>query len=521
MSPNELNQPLFKPRKISRRRFIAQGSRAAATCVAAGINLCKLPWALGSSSQVIISRDDELQKNDTQDHTLILNDELYGHIYDKLYEWDAQGKIIPSLAESYEVSKDGLAWTFHLKKGIKFQNGEPFNSQSVKVTIERLKDRKLMMANTWLSLDRVDTPDEYTATIRTQEPMGIMLVNLASMGAEMLPPKALTEKGVAFFDKHVGTGPYKFIEWVKNERFVMERWPDSWDKRGKIDRIIHRPILEESTRIAALRRGEIDIAENVPPEQLRLLEAEGKFSFLRVTTWDQLHLGLKCDQPPFNKKPARQAMNYAVDRDSLVNKILLGGRPSVAAASQGLIGYHPGLKPFPYDPERAKMMLREAGYKGEKLRFIGPQAWYPKMPEVEQALAAQFGAAGLNVELSPMEGAAFTAARRAGTYNIYVTGAALADLDVLLVPRVVQDIFKSGYKNDELFKLILAGQREVDQAKRQKIYEQAQEIMYEEAAPFIWLYQMEQINALKKSIKGYFLRPTKRWSLREAEIVGS
>jgi peptide/nickel transport system substrate-binding protein len=143
------------------------------------------------------------------------------------------------------------------------------------------------------------------------------------------------------------------------------------------------------------------------------------------------------------------------------------------------------------------------------------------MPEIEQALAGQFRTAGLNVELMPMEGAAFTEARRGGAYHIYVTGAALTDLDGLLVPRVVQDIFKSGYRHDDLFQLILAGRREVDQARRQKIYKQAQEIMYEEAAPFIWLYQMEQINVMKKSIKGYILRPTKRWSVRETEIVSA
>jgi peptide/nickel transport system substrate-binding protein len=359
MSPYEAVRAPSKRRSVSRRKFLALGSLTAAAMiggVGTGCSSRSKP-----SSQLIISRDDELQKNDTQNHTLILNDELYSHIYDKLYGRDAQGKIIPSLAESYEISKDGLAWTFHLKKGITFQNGEPFNSQSVKVTIERLKDRQLVMSNIWLPLDRVETPDEYTAIIRTQEPMGILFDNVASGGSEMLPPKAFTEKGVAFFDKHIGTGPYKFVEWVKNERFVMDRWPDSWDKRAKIDRVIHRPILEESTRIAALRRGEIDIAENVPPDQLKLLEADGKFTFLRITTWDQLHLGLKCDQPPFNKKLARQAMNYAVDRESLVNKILLGGRPSVAAASQGLVGYHPGLKPFVSDPEKAKQMLKEAG----------------------------------------------------------------------------------------------------------------------------------------------------------------
>jgi ABC-type transport system substrate-binding protein len=471
-----------------------------------------------SKSQLTISRDEELQKVEPHNHQNIINNCVNLLMYDCLFEMDKDGKIIPSgLLDSYEFSRDGLAWTFHLKKGVTFQNGEPFKSDAVKLTLERLKDTNLLGSLNWEKLiDRVDTPDDYTAIFRTIEPLGTMLINLRA--TQIIPPKAFAEKGTALFDNHIGTGPYKFVEWLKNERFVVDRWTGSWDKRPKVDRIIHRPIMEESTRLNALRAGDIDIIQSLTQESIPLLESEG-FKIMRILTTDQLHLGLKCDQPPFNNKSCRMAMNYAVDRDALVNKILGGGRPAAGSVGKTApIGFHEGLKPFSRDVEKAKALLREGGYKGEKLKFIGPNAWYAKITEVEQALLSQMQEVGLNIEFTQMEGSAFTAARVAGAYNIYVTGAATGDPSGVLISRVVGDVHKSGYKNDELFSLIRKGSREADQQARIPIYLRIQEIMYEEAAPFIWLYQMEQIDAMKKTVQGFRL-DHKTWHLRDTEVA--
>jgi peptide/nickel transport system substrate-binding protein len=510
-------QALLTRGELSRREFIALGSLTGTALMGASLTGCNL-LSRDKGSQVTISRDEEMLKVDPQDHTSLVGDDFFRHIYDKLVEWSPEGKIVPGLAESWEVSKDGLAWTFRLKKGVKFHNGESFTSQSVKVSIERLKDAKLAAANYWKELDKVETPDDYTAIIRTQPPMGVMLSNLAHIGGEMLPPKALADKGVELFKAPIGTGPYKFVEWVKNERFVMERWPDCWAP-AKIGKIIYRPIMEESSRVAAVRTGEIDIAENVSADQAKLLAGESKLSIQRTLTWDQMYLGLKCDEPPFNKKLARQALNYAVDREAMVNKILQMGRVAHYQVPKGLLGFRDVPAPSVYDPQKAKAMLKESGYKGEKVKFIGPQAWYPKIKEIEEALLNQFTESGLNAELAIMEGTAFTAARRGGNYHIYVTGAGQTDPGFLLSLRVMGDLFKSGYKNEELFRLITAGNQEVDQEKRRQIYEQTQQIMYDEAAPMIWLYQSENINVVNKKIQGFTVTPLMRWSFRQAEIA--
>ncbi|MCL4534213.1 MAG: ABC transporter substrate-binding protein [Bacteroidetes bacterium] len=472
------------------------------------------PAPAAAKTEIVIARPEEIQKMDAYDQFNLVNYDLFLHIFDTLVEMDPSGKYIPGLAESWEASADGLAWTFKLKKGVKFHNGDPFTSASVKASLERLKDKKLARATWWAQLDKVDTPDDYTAIIRTAKPMGTLLSNLITPTV-MYSAKQIQANPTNFFDTPIGTGAFKFVEWKKNERFVMEANPDWWKGKPKLTKITYRPIMEDQTRVAGLQTGEIDIVDTVPPDQVKVLQADAKLTILRAVAWDQLYLGLKCDQPPFDKVDARMAVNYAIDRQTIVSKILEGGRASAAIVPQGELGFSESLKPYPFDVEKAKSLLKSAGWSGGKIKFIAPQGWYPKMQEVAEAISAYLKAAGLDNDLSVMEGAAFTAARGAGSYNIYVTGAATWDPDQIMDQRIRSDVFKSGWVNQQVFDLILQGQTTVDQTKRAKIYQDAQDILYKEG-PMIWLYQMEAIYGVKKGINGFQAYPFKVWDLRGA-----
>lgn len=472
------------------------------------------PATSGAKDEVVIARPEEIQQMDAANNFNLVNYDLFLHIMDCLVDMDEKGNIVPSLAESWDVSPDGLAWTFKLKKGVKFHDGDTFTSKAVKMNIERLKDTKLARATWWGPLDRVDTPDDYTAIIRTKTPLGTMLTNLLTpLG--FYSPKSMEANPTNFFDKPIGTGPYRFVEWRKNERFVMEANPDYYKGAPKIKRIVYRPINEDQTRVSALRTGEIDIVDTVPPDQVKLLQSDPNLTIRRDLAWDQLFLGLKCDQPPFDKKEARQAVNYAIDRQAIIDKILEGGKPAVGFVPDPMMGYASELKPYPYDPEKAKSLLKTAGWTGGKLKFIAPQGWYPKLTEVTDAISAYLKAVGLDNEVTVMEGAAFTQARVAGTYNIYVTGGASRDPNDLSLQRIRLDVHKSGYKNDQVFKLIDEANATVDQKKRAQMYIDAQKILYDEG-PQVWLYQMEAIYGLKKGIQGFRTYPFKVWDLRTA-----
>jgi len=502
---------------LSRRDVLKLG--AAAGLCAAGLPASGWSAATDSRDQIVISRPEEFQKMDAYDQFNLVNYSLFLHVFDFLVEMDENGKIVPSLAESWEASRDGLSWTFKLRKGVKFHTGDPFTSKSVKFSLERLKDKKLARSGWWSELDRVDTPDEYTAIVRTTAPVGPMLSNLMTPTV-MYSEKQAERDGPTFYDKPIGTGPYKFVEWRKNERFVMDLNTDHWKQPlPKIKRVIYRPIMEDFTRVAGLRSGELDIADTIPPDQVTVLQRDEKLMVHRTMAWDQLYLGLKCDQPPFDKVEGRQAVNYAIDRKMLVEKILEGGRPATAIVPQGVLGHHEGLKPYPYDPDRAKSLLAKTGFRaGTKIRFIAPEGWYPKMKEVTETIVSQLKAVGLECDLTIMEGAAFTQARAAGSYNIYVTGGATWDPDQMTYQRIRNDVFKSGYRNDKVFDLIHQGRTTVDQNKRAELYRAAQEILYQEGS-MVWLYQMEHIYGLKKTIKGFIGYPFKVFDLRKTEKV--
>jgi peptide/nickel transport system substrate-binding protein len=502
---------------LSRRDLVKLG--VAAGLCAAGYPASSWSAATDSKDQIIISRPEEFQKMDAYDNFNLVNYSLFLHVFDFLVEMDENSKIVPSLAESWEASRDGLSWTFKLRRGVKFHTGDPFTSKSVKFSLERLKDKKLARSGWWSELDRVDTPDDYTAVVRTTAPVGPMLSNLMTPTV-MYSEKQAERDGPTFFDKPIGTGPFKFVEWRKNDRFVMDLNPDYW-KPGvpKLKRVVYRPIMEDFTRVAGLRSGELDIADTIPPDQVTMLQRDEKLAVLRTMAWDQLYLGLKCDQPPFDKVEGRQAVNYAIDRKILVEKILEGGRPAAAIVPQGVLGYHDGLKPYPFDPDKAKSLLATTGFKaGARLRLIAPEGWYPKIKEITEAIASQLKAVGIDCSLTIMEGAAFTQARAAGNYNIYVTGGASWDADQLAYQRIRNDVFKSGYRNDRVFSLLHEGRTTVDQNKRAELYRAAQEILYQEG-PMVWLYQMEHIYGLKKNVKGFIGYPFKVFDLRKTEKI--
>lgn len=328
----------------------------------------------------------------------------------------------------------------------------------MKFTLERYKDRKLARPTWWTELDRVDTPDDSTAIVRTVKPVGPMLSKLM-MPTVMYSEKQGEKDGPAFYEKLLGTGPYKFVERQKSERFVMKLTGDHWRQPvPKIKRVIYRPIMKDSTRLSGVWTGELHMADTIPPNQVRVLESDENLQVLRVMAWDQLYLELKCDQPPFDKVEVRQAANYAINRQSIVEKIMEGGRPAAAIVPQGVIGYHDGLKPYPYDPDKAKRPLAKTGFKsGTKPRFIARQGWYPKIKEVTEGITSQLKAVGMHTDLTIMEGAAFTQARGWGNHNSYITGGASWDPDQMMDQRIHNDVFKSGYKNQKVFSLILEG----------------------------------------------------------------
>lgn len=470
---------------------------------------------------IVFARPEDFSAGlDTANHFNLINFGMERHVYNTLVELTPESKIVPGLADTWTPSADGKTWTFKLHSGVKFHNGEPFTSASVKVTLERFLQPNVKLAQgfLWSALEGVDTPDDLTAVIRLKTPFGPLISNLAT--TPMLPAKAFKEQGDKFWEHPIGTGPFKFVEWVKGDRVVMQANKEYWHGAPQIDKIIYKPIMDPSTALAAFQRGDVDIVDSVPPDLIAPFQQVPGAQIVRGLAWDQIYIGIKVDKPPFDNVKVRQALNYAIDREGIVKSIMLGGRSSAGIVPKGVMGFADSIKDWTFDPNRAKELLKDAGVSNLSLKLIAPQGWYPKINEMTEAIRSNLTDAGIKTDLQVMDGAAFTQARGAGNYDLYLTGGASigGDPDFLSMQRVNQDVFKSGFKDKTTTDLIQKARDTSDRDQRAGLYQQAQERMHELAAPFIWVFQMENVQAVNSRVQNFTFQPNKIYDLRQVTV---
>lgn len=421
--------------------------------------------------------------------------------------------IQPELATEWSVSEDGLEWTFKLREGVKFHNGEDFNADSVVATLNRLLDNPtLVHAGFWPSLAGVEAKDTYTAVIKLKEPWGAILNQLVD--TPMLPATALAEKGDALFEfndnnKPIGSGPWIADKWTPGQDAEFIRNEEYWgweDNKSNVDRIIYRPVIEDTTRVSGIQTGDLDMIDAVPVEQADMLEKVDGVVIDKFLGSAIVHLGLRTTEDRlFNDINARQAVNHAINRELLVSSIAGGGAASDWPCPSGVLGYDAANACIPeYDVEMAKELLGKTKYNGETISFIAPTGVFARNKEVAQALLAMLTEAGFNVNLEIMENAAFQERRASGNYDLYLQRYPfpVGDPDSVITQRWLNDAHKSGYVNDELNEMILAQKRESDAAVREQILKDLFALQWSEAAPHLALYQQVTTLAYREGISG-------------------
>ncbi len=282
------------------------------------------------------------------------------HIYDRLLDRDAKTfKPKPMLAESWRIVND-TTWEFKLRKGVKFHNGEPFTAQSVKATIDYALDpatkSHFVGAAYWGLVKEVQVVDDFTVRFVTKQPWPNLADSAASTNSLIMPAKALKELGPQkLAEKPIGTGPFRFVEWKRDERLVLERNPDYWQGPADISRVTFRFIPEFSARMAALLSGEIDIMKDVPPHAVETIEKSGRAT-LRSTVSSRInYLALVNLKPgPMQDLRVRRAMNHAVDVDELIKQVLKGRASRMCGPMPPAnVDYAPA-EGYKYDPARAR-----------------------------------------------------------------------------------------------------------------------------------------------------------------------
>jgi peptide/nickel transport system substrate-binding protein len=444
---------------------------------------------------------------------------LLGHLYDHLLFVDEKGTLIPQLATSWEW-KTPTTLRFHLRKGVKFHNGEPFNAESVKFTIESsiAPDSKSPHKSFLGSVESVQIVDAYTVDIKTKAPARPLLRNLTY--SQMMAPKATPALGKEVSTKAVGTGPFKLVEYVPGQRVVMERFDDYWGPKAASRRLVFRILTEDGTRLAALQAGEVAFANNVPFDQVKRLDADPNLKVL-VDPGDRIvFLALRYDREPFSKRDVRMAVNHAIDRDAIV-KHILGGRGQVANAPVGptIFGYAP-MKPYEYNPDEARRLLARAGYpQGLKIKLGSTNGRNPMDKQVAEAIVGQLAQVGIQAELEAPEWGTFLSSFNGGKYDAALLGwgAASGEPDFILTLHFDSKFSPNKYSNERVDALLDQARREFDAAAVKKIYADAEARIWDDA-PWAPLYFQPIVSGVTKTLRGYRSYPSEYLIFRGASV---
>lgn len=405
---------------------------------------------------------------------------------EQLVYFPNQGSEIQAgLAESWAYSDDNMQLVLNLKQGVMFHNGEAFNAEAAKFSIEH------MMASApyerWFrEFDTVEVVDDHTVAINFTEPTGFALAALGR-SSYVLPPAYYAEVGTEGFGLNpIGTGPYRFVEWVKDDRIVFEASSDYWGGTPNLDRIVWRVIPEGASRLAALQTGEVHIITNVTPgnaapirttDGLELVSIPGLRIFMA-------YVDSRLDHPVADPK-VRQAMNYAVDKEGLVAIFDGNARPLQGQyLLEGILGHNPNVDFFEYNPDRARELLAEAGYPdGFDMTLKWTIDRYPLDNEIGQTVAAYLSAVGINVQQTPLEYGEF---RRQHVEEETMGPAWIWGLLTPPDPHMQVSLFDQGtiytrFPDDErVFDLIRRGYLETDDVEREAIYQELMQIWNDE-----------------------------------------
>ncbi len=327
-----------------------------------------------------------------------------------LVKFDAKLQIRPDLAMSWTESKDGLTWTFTLRKGVKFHDGTPFNAEAVKYNFDRFSgpEKPLKASLHTPIVQSVEVVDDYTVKFTLKVPFAFFLNNLAHSASAIVSPAAHKKWGKDLTLHPVGTGPLKFVEWVRSDRIVLERNDDYFEGRPRLDKVIVRTVREDSARVLGLEAGDYDLIVRIPPEDVGRLMRGGRVRIEAGQSNRALRIGINASKKPLDDVRVRQALNYAVEKESIVKNIYQGLAVVIPTMVGPLnTGYAP-VKGYPFDPARAKKLLADAGYpNGFKTTLWTPKGRYLKDFELAQAVQQQLGAVGVEASLETFEWAAY------------------------------------------------------------------------------------------------------------------
>lgn len=439
-------------------------------------------------------------------------------------------EVEPALAESWEISEDGTVYTFRLRDGVTFHDGTPFDAAAVKFNFDRMLDEDHPYHDTgpfplsffFGAIAETEVADELTVRFQLNEPYAPFLSNLAYPTGLLVSPTAVETHGQDFARNPAGTGPFAFRVWESNRQVALQRNADYWDGAPPLAGIVFRPITDANARVSEMLSGGIDLMVEVPPDNVKLFADDPQFTLHEQAGPHLWFLILNTKEPPFDDVRMRQAVNYAIDKESLVNDVLQGTATVAAGPTPEAFAwaYNEDLEPYPYDPERARSLIEEAGYgDGVTTTFFVTEGGSGMLDPVPMgtAIQADLAAVGINAEIETYEWNTFL-----NQVNPGLEGkAGMAEMawmtnDPDTLPYLAlrseampdQGGFNSGYyANPEVDRLLEQARTATDQDERARLYKEMQAIVHEDA-PWAFIANWKQNAVTRANVENFRLEPS-------------
>jgi len=511
---------------MNRQRLSRLALAFAATGIAFAAHAAKdLTVAVAST----FTTTDPYDANDT------LSQAVAKSFYQGLYGFDKDMKMVPVLAESYTASKDGLVYTVKLKTGIKFHDNTPFNAEAVKATFDRVTnpDNKLKRYNLYKNIAKTEALDATTVRFTLKEPFSPFINTLAHPSGVIISPAALAQYGNKGIAQHpVGTGPFKFVEWKATDYLKVEKFEGYWRKGyPKVDSITWRPVVDNNTRAAVMQTNEAHFAFPVPPEAVETLQKKPSLEVTASPSIIQRYLSFNTQQKPFDNPKVREAINYAINKDALIKVAFSGfAVPAEGVLPQG-VEHAAKLGPWPYNPAKAKELLKEAGYPNGFESTLWSAYNHTTAQKVIQFVQQQLGQVGIKLQVQALEAGQrverVESAQDPATapVRIYYVGwsSSTGEADWALRPLLASESFPpklfntAYYKNAVVDNAIAKALVTTDKAEKAKLYTEAQKQIWKDA-PWAFLVTERLVSVRARNLAGFYVIPDGSFNFDEVEL---
>ena len=464
-----------------------------------------------ASKDVVLAIASTLTTTDPWDANDTLSHACAKTFYEGLFGFNEKLELRPVLAESYDVSPDGLVYTFHLRKGVKFHDGTDFNAEAVKVNFDRVTnpENKLKRYSLYSNIAKTEVVDDLTAKVTLKTPFSPFINQLAHPSAVMISPTALKKYGKDIMFHPVGTGPYKFVAWYPADRIEMVAFDDYWGEKAAITNLTWRTIPEIASRSIEVEAGTVDVAIDIQASELARLEKVEKVTTFKEERSSINFICLNNLIAPFDNVKVRQAINMAIDVDAICNVVYQGtGAVAQAPMSKSVWAYNDNLPPHERNVEKAKELLAEAGYPDGFTCTMTCDQNQQRLDTAEM-VQMQLAEIGITMKIASMERGTFIDNVISGNLEMFGLGwtADTGDPDYALFASFHSSMHGEGgnmsfYTNPEVDRLLDLGRSSTDPEVRKDAYYKVQEIVWNEV-PCVFLQCPEDLYAYNSNLKNF------------------